>query len=241
MNSHQHASWSVGVIVPAHNERSTIEKCIETIKASLEQSRVRDAWIVVVADDCSDNTATLAHRSVGARGEVLEVNVRSAGAARRAGAARVLHHFRSADSSRLWLANTDADTYVTSNWISVQLSLADTGVTGVAGIVRLEAGGTETAQEEFLEAYAISSAGTHSHVHGANLSMRADAYVDVGGWSTLALAEDHCLWGRLRHRGWRVSSPIDSVVITSARLTGRASGGFADTLRAIVEARHADA
>jgi hypothetical protein len=80
--------------------------------------------------------------------------------------------------------------------------------------------------------------GSHTHVHGANLSVRADAYEDVGGWSDLALAEDHCLWGRLRRR-LRGSSPVSSVVTTSARLQGRATGGFADTLKARLEAQHA--
>ena len=38
--------------------------------------------------------------------------------------------------------------------------------------------------------------GTHAHVHGANLGIRADAYLDVGGWSDASLAEDHCLWNQ---------------------------------------------
>jgi hypothetical protein len=77
-------------------------------------------------------------------------------------------------------------------------------------------------------------------IHGANLSVRADAYQDVGGWSNLPLAEDHCLWGRLRRHGWRVSSPVSSVVITSPRLQGRAKGGFADTLRRHIDAHYAE-
>jgi cellulose synthase/poly-beta-1,6-N-acetylglucosamine synthase-like glycosyltransferase len=72
-------------------------------------------------------------------------------------------------------------------------------------------------------------------VHGANLGVRADAYVDVGGFSHLKVAEDHCLWGRLRQRGWRIRSCAKTVVTTSARLQGRAVGGFADTLRRRLE------
>ncbi len=62
------------------------------------------------------------------------------------------------------------------------------------------------------------------------MGVRADAYLDVGGWSDLKVSEDHCLWGRLRRRGWRLQSPTASVVLTSGRLQGRAQGGFADTL-----------
>jgi hypothetical protein len=67
-------------------------------------------------------------------------------------------------------------------------------------------------------------------VHGANLGVRADAYLDVGGWRDVRVSEDHCLWNRLIRRGWRLRSPTASVVLTSGRLRGRARGGFADTL-----------
>ena len=227
--------------MPAHNEESTIEKCVKTILASLNQAGVQKAWVVVVADGCNDQTVEVARRVLGLCGEVMEINARSAGAARRAGAARILEHFDGVDHTRLWLANTDADTYVTANWIMVQLCLADSGVTGVAGIVRLAAGGSVAAYRIYSATYETGAEGTHTHVHGANLSMRADAYLDVGGWSNLSLAEDHCLWGRLRHRGWRLSSPVTSVVITSPRLEGRAQGGFADTLKRRIQSHHVDA
>jgi cellulose synthase/poly-beta-1,6-N-acetylglucosamine synthase-like glycosyltransferase len=232
--------WSVGVIVPAQNEESTIERCIRTILSSLAQARVRNKWLAVVADACTDTTAARARRALGIHGEVVEIHARSAGAARRIGAASVLRHFKGVEPSRIWMANTDADTHVPDNWITVQLSLAEAGVTGVAGIVRLDSGGAAAAHEIHHATYEISPTGTHSHVHGANLSMRADAYLDVGGWSTLPLAEDHCIWRRLRHRGWRVSSPVESVVITSPRLEGRAPGGFADTLKARMQASHVE-
>jgi hypothetical protein len=169
---------------------------------------------------------------------VVEVQARSAGAARRKGAARVLRHFDKVEPSRIWLANTDADTHVPDDWIAVQLSLADTGVAGVAGIVRLDADGDAAAHAVHQANYELSPLGTHAHVHGANLAVRADAYLDVGGWSNLPLAEDHCLWRRVRDRGWQVSSTTESVVITSPRLEGRARGGFADTLKARIRASH---
>ena len=231
--------WSVGVVIPAQNEEATIEPCIGSVLGSLARVGV-DHWVVVVADHCSDRTVERARRSLGKAGEVIEVSVRSAGAARREGVARVLKHWDNFDPARIWLANTDADTQVGDDWIAVQLGFADEGVTAVAGIVHLEAGGSASAHEIYRTTYRTSAEGTHTHVHGANLSVRADAYEDVGGWSNLALAEDHCLWARLRGKGWRVSSPVSSVVTTSARLEGRAKGGFADTLKARVEALHAD-
>jgi cellulose synthase/poly-beta-1,6-N-acetylglucosamine synthase-like glycosyltransferase len=237
MTSISSRRWSVGVVIPARNEEETIEQCIASILVAGDYHRRRGAlWIVVVADACSDRTASRARAAIGANGQVIETHVRSAGAARRLGAEAAIERFRHIDPRFIWLANTDADTCVCRDWIDVHLQLADQGVTGVAGIVRLDPAGPPEAHEIYRQTYAIGEDGTHPHVHGANIALRADAYLDIGGWAERALAEDHCLWRRLLHRGWRVSSPTRSVVITSARLKGRAAGGFADTVKARIDA-----
>ncbi len=237
MNAAEHPAWSTGIVVPAQNEAASIEACIESIRQSCESAKLRDYWIVIVADTCTDDTVRLARRALAGTGQVLETDVKSAGSARRLGVDAALAHFRDKDLKRIWLANTDADTLVSSDWMEVQLRLADAGIAAVAGIVKLEEGGTRAAHELYRATYLTSPDGTHGHVHGANLALRADAYLDAGGWAHLPLAEDHCLWNRLRHRGWRLSSPVTSVVVTSARLIGRARGGFADTMRAGIDAQ----
>jgi glycosyltransferase involved in cell wall biosynthesis len=229
--------WSIAIVVPAQNEEAGIEPCIQSIRRSCETAQLRDYWIVIVADSCTDDTLPRARRAVEGVGEVLECDVKSAGSARRLGVDAALTHFSDKDLRQIWLANTDADTVVSRDWISVQLRLADAGIAAVAGIVKLEEGGSLAAHELYRATYLTSPDGTHGHVHGANLALRADAYVDAGGWAHRALAEDHCLWDRLKHRGWRLSSPVSSVVVTSARLIGRARGGFADTLRARIDAQ----
>ena len=233
--------WAVGIVIPACNEQDTIRACIDSVINSVHQAQLAAYRIVVVADSCNDLTATRARSALGSAGEVLECEARSAGTARRLGVAAALEFFRRWPSCRIWLANTDADTTVPLDWLAVQLKLADAGETGVAGIVRLPEDGIAAIQELYRDTYATFPDGTHAHVHGANLSVRADAYLDAGGWSHRALAEDHCLWQRLRHRGWRVCSPVSSVVLTSARLRGRAAGGFADTLRTAIEAQRVEA
>ncbi len=95
-------------------------------------------------------------------------------------------------------------TRVSLTWFEQQLGLANRGYCGVAGIVRIRNTGRldrETMQA-LLSDYTIHPDGTHPHVHGANLGVRADAYVDAGCWNQLALAEDHCLWSRVNARGW---------------------------------------
>jgi glycosyltransferase involved in cell wall biosynthesis len=235
------SAWSVGVVVPAQNEEDTIEACIESILDSCRHAMLKDFRIVIVADTCMDLTVVRARNALGDRGELLECRAGSAGTARRLGADAVLRFFGTRASSQVWLANTDADSVVPHDWLARQLELADSGVTGIAGIVRLHENGTAAAHELYRKTYLIGPDGTHPHVHGANLSMRADAYLDAGGWSHRPLAEDHCLWQRLQRRGWPLSSPASSVVTTSARLVGRAPGGFADTLRTKIQEAGADA
>jgi cellulose synthase/poly-beta-1,6-N-acetylglucosamine synthase-like glycosyltransferase len=236
------APRAVGVVIPARNEEDSIVDCLGSIVAALDAvPAVESSWIVVVADSCSDQTASLARRRLGGRGKVIECSVGSPGTARRIGAAEVLTHFAGRRPSDVWIANTDADSRVDVDWISHHLQLASRGFCGVAGIVRVTSieGHDETAVSEFLAGYATYEDGTHPHVHGANLGIRADAYLDAGGWSDLTVAEDHCLWSRVRSRGWLTIASVGSVVFTSGRLHGRAMDGFADTLRRKFELRRA--
>jgi cellulose synthase/poly-beta-1,6-N-acetylglucosamine synthase-like glycosyltransferase len=230
--------WTAAIVVPACNEEATIEACVAALRVACEQTRCIDsAWIVIVADACRDRTAVLARHALGSAGEVVECQVQSSGAARRIGVHRALERFAGRDPRRLWIANTDADTYVPADWLEVQLQYADQDFGGVAGIVRFDSRSEATpeAARLFESTYVVGADDSHTHVHGANVGVRADAYLAVDGWSRKALAEDHCLWARLRRDGWQLVASARSVVVTSARLRGRARGGFADTLRAKLE------
>jgi hypothetical protein len=85
-------------------------------------------------------------------------------------------------------------------------------------------------QERFRGSYHIHADGTHPHVHGANMGVRADASLKAGGWLALETAEDHDLWHRLRHSGHCALSAAKLQVTTSGRKTGRAPHGFAEAL-----------
>ena len=233
MTDPRRAIWAVGVVIPARNEAASIERCIASVLASCEASPGCDeVWLTVVADCCTDGTAALARRYLSTRGEVIESSAGSPGTARRRGVSAVLRHFADRNPRRLWLANTDADTYVPPDWIGTHLHHADANAEAVAGIVQLDPEDLRAdVKELYARTYTVSPDGTHGHVHGANFGVRADAYLEAGGWSDVAVSEDHCLWGRLRLQGRRMLSPAASVVHTSGRLRGRAIGGFADTLR----------
>ncbi|MDY6948353.1 MAG: glycosyltransferase family 2 protein [Pseudomonadota bacterium] len=234
-------AWDVGVVIPAQNEECTIAASIHAVHAAASRAhRIARPWIVIVCDSCTDGTRRNAVAALEGRGEVIECDVRSVGSARRLGVAAVLSHFHDSPASRIWLANTDADTCVVDDWLEQQLNHADHGAAAVAGIVSVSsiASCDPDRVRDLLHDYAIFADGTHPHVHGANLGVRADAYLEAGGWSDKALAEDHCLWQRLRQGRWPVIASAASVVVTSGRLVGRAQGGFADLLRRRVAALH---
>jgi hypothetical protein len=73
----------------------------------------------------------------------------------------------------------------------------------------------------------------HDHVYGANLAVRADAYLDVGGFSHVRHGEDQALVDALAARGHALLRTRTIAVTTSGRLRGRASGGLADRLARI--------
>lgn len=229
-------------MVPACNEQGRIQRCLQSLLVAVSAIRIQQSFIVVAADRCDDATVGIASSVLGSRGRVVEVDEGSPGAARRRGAQAVLDELRSVPHQRLWLANTDADSYVPPDWITRQLHLADRGATAVAGIVEVDSFGRYGKQGHaaFGRHYVLHADGTHPHVHGANMGVRADVYLDAGGWLDVATGEDHCLWRRVRERGWRVESSTSSIVMTSGRLHGRARGGFADTLRMQLQATCAD-
>lgn len=218
------------VVIPAHDEAALLPSCLASL--ALAADVVADRAVVrtvVVADSCTDTTEAIGKAYDAA---VIQVACRNVGAARAAGVTLGLGALGVRPPSHTWLASTDADTVVPSHWLTRQLDLADTGVTAVAGVVRVDSFSdhpTGTAQA-FAALYAGQSLAGHSHIHGANLGARADAYHRAGGWEELHLAEDHDLWRRLRDVSERCLATTTLWVTTSGRTLGRAEGGFSDLL-----------
>lgn len=214
------------VVVPAHNEEIRIGRCLEALAEAADMVAV-PVRMLVVCDDCRDDTALVcASASVA----TMAVDVRSVGAARRAGVAELLRG--EAHPASVWLANTDADSVVPPTWLRDQLHLADLGADAVAGTVTLGSEHRPRLVRAFADDYRrrMRSDGTHRHVHGANLGVRASAYLDVGGFEPLGNHEDRNLVERLHERGHNVVRPDWITVRTSGRLSGRCTGGFAATL-----------
>lgn len=223
------------VVIPAHDEASLLPYCLASVAIAAEVVAKRAVvHTVVVADTCTDTTEAIAKAY---DAQVIEVAYRNVGAARATGVTVGLGALGPWPPSRTWLASTDADTVVPGDWLERQIDLADAGVTAVAGVVRVDSFSdhpTGTARA-FAALYASGPHLAHSHVHGANIGTRADAYQRAGGWGELHLAEDHDLWRRLREAGERCLATTTLWVTTSGRALGRADGGFADLLTGLVK------
>lgn len=205
------------IVIPARNESALIARCLESVAAA----RRRGCSVVVVADSCDDDTAAVARSFAGV--EVLEVEFANVGAARRAGIDFAL-------SGAEWIANTDADSVVPSNWIDDQWRLARSGADIVVGTVRPLASDLDEHQLRAWEARHDPTR-PNGHVHGANLGIRASAYLDAGGFESLVEHEDVDLVARLVARGAAITPANTSEVLTSGRSFGRTPGGYARYLR----------
>lgn len=229
---------AVAVVIPAHNEAAHFPRClaaIDTAFARLLPAVRRHA--VVVLDACSDDSAAIAARWRDPTRAVHAVAHRQVGAARAAGVQLALAAFMDLAPAQIWLATTDADSVVPADWLSEQLALASTGIEVVAGTIKVDDwhGYPPAFGAQFARWYAAhGTPDHHAHVHGANLGVRADAYLAAGGFAARETGEDHALWNALstRHRIATRRIPVT----TSARRRGRAPAGFsrflADCLRA---------
>lgn len=219
---------AVGVAVPAHDEEQRIATCLDSVLAALPAGL--DTAVCAVLDRCTDRTAQRVPRGVEALPSQDAVAV---GTLRDRGLRRVLRRLSAHRPEDVWLLNTDADSVVGPDWVRDHLRHAAAGAHAVAGLADLDdpLALTPTARRAYAQLLRDGRlADGHTHVYGANLGIRGDAYLAVDGFPTVPHGEDHALVRRLRDGGFRLVTALDARVRTSARLSGRAPGGLADLL-----------
>jgi glycosyltransferase involved in cell wall biosynthesis len=222
------------VVVPARDEEALIGECLDSINVAVDKVSVARpdlaVVVVVVADQCVDRTAEIAHE---AGVHVVRTDEGCVGAARRAGVDAGIALLPAIPTHQVWIANTDADTRVPSAWLTQQVGLADRGA-------RLMVGRAIPDRHDLDESTWArwrrrhTSAEVVAHIHGANLGVRLDDYHAAGGWSRLHEHEDRHLVDSLLAIGIPAAAGLD--VITSGRLHGRVPGGFSGYLRKIDDA-----
>jgi glycosyltransferase involved in cell wall biosynthesis len=223
----------VGVVVPAHNEQHLLPACLAALRSAAEAVAL-PVELLVVLDACTDRSQQAAESIEGIT--AVAVNAHNVGVARRVGLEQLLRaRPQGVPDAETWLATTDADTLVPLAWLTRMLAHASAGWDAVVGTVRVTdwTGHSEQVQAAWQRHY--TSADHHGHVHGANLGFRADSYHLVGGMPAVELAEDAQLVAALEAAGQRVRRAGDLPVTTSARVKGRAKGGFASYLRQLDE------
>ena len=223
------SAWSIEalvVVVPVHNEAELLDSCLSSLAAAIARAPV-PCEVRVVLDACTDDSAEIAVRHPFA---VVRTDARAVGAARAQGIASGLTALSDLPGERVWIANTDADSTVPTNWITSQLELAVSGADLVVGTVRPDFDDLSPAHQRLWLDTHIPGA-PNGHTHGANLGVRASAYAAVGGFSALTEHEDVRLVDACRLFGAAVVASDAAEVITSGRFIGRTPGGYAGYLR----------
>lgn len=223
------------VVIPARNEESRLPRCLAALADAVQA--VRDEFgadtptisVVVVLDRCTDGSADVVARWPQFR--ALESEAGSVGSARREGVAHLLT--AGADGST-WVATTDADSAVPRRWLAVQLALAQAGTELVLGTVLPDEELAVPERARWHDSHTLVDG--HPHVHGANLGVRADRYLQANGFSDVDSDEDVLLVAALRSIGARECRTALIPVLTSGRLRGRVPGGFGGYLAGQVAA-----
>ncbi|MCW2756630.1 MAG: acylphosphatase [Nocardioidaceae bacterium] len=226
------------VAVPAHDEADEIGGCLSSVVAAascaLGDGTCSEVSIGVALHRCTDTTKEVVERTIRSWADRVVLDDEESGnvGAVRAGLVRALSSSTRAEPSTTWIFNTDADSRVPEDWITSTLRLvARSDSTAAAGMVDLrEWSAPLDLLDEYNRLLATGIRGAdHSHVYGANLAVRLDAYDRAGGFRPVH-AEDHDLVDRLRLAGESVATLLAPVVLTSAREPGRAAGGLGTLL-----------
>lgn len=226
--------WHICTVIPARNEEELIAECLESVlKASRNLLKLATFEILVGVDSSQDKTAKIAQTIIGKNGVVIELNERNVGSVRRIISSRAIAPYLKRLSS-CWIANTDADSIVPDSWLTHQLHHASNDILAIAGIIDVGSFSEYPPEIEdiFRLSYTLNDDGSHPHIHGANFGVRADAYVEAGGWPAIKTSEDHALWHALTQLGVSKISDSSLKVLTSGRRNGRAPNGFATALSA---------
>ncbi len=246
------AQRRIAIAVPARNEAERIGECLDRLRALDTDGRVASVDIVVLANNCDDDTVARAReaRRSGACGVVVHDIVHPPAKAHAGWARRLALDAaaRRLDASDDVLMSTDADTTPAADWLVRTLDHLDAGWDAVAGLARLDPrelrGLPRLHRQRFAQIRRYQASldrlkaaddpseawPRHFYEGGASIALTLAMYRRIGGAPTPPVGEDKALFEAVRRAGGRVRHPMDVRVSTSPRLDGRAPGGASDTL-----------
>lgn len=210
----------IGIVIPAHNEASTISACLESVQTAIERlPSIITAYPLVVLDSCTDGTLSIVkHLAV----NHISCEYHCVGRARDLGIRHAIA------KGATWIACTDADTVVTTDWLVQQIAhITQQSTDMICGVVSVDDWTNLSPQtrHDYIAHYQDRMG--HRHIHGANLSFSSQAYLAVGGFSLLPCHEDVDLVKKFETQGYAITWSNRVRVITSSRVNGRVNDGFA--------------
>lgn len=187
----------ISFIIPCYNEEKHIKDCIRSIRANVLYVPYE---IIVVDNNCTDNTAKIAEEELAT---VISETRKGVVFARQAG-------YEAASGSLI--ANIDADSKITSAWLWEALSgLSDDNVVAVTGPLEYEdVSSSLRMMTKFYYALAkISNDRIGVFLQGGNAIIRKSALDAVGGYDTSIAfyGEDTMTAKRIQHLGKIVFNP----------------------------------
>ena len=254
------ASCEVCVIVPVRNEAEALEATLLALTNQVDlkgKPLAKNRYeIIVLANNCSDNSAEIARRFARTRSIILHVvEMTINGDRAHVGWVRKLlmdeayRRLKSIGRNSGIIASTDGDTQVASTWIAATLAEIRNGADAVGGRIvtnsqernkldkntrlyylrHLRYGYLTARLENCLDPYS-EPLRRHHHHYGASLAVTAQMYAKVGGLPPFPASEDVALYDALKRVDARFRHSPMVKVITSARVVGRAKAGLSDRL-----------
>lgn len=252
----------VCVVVPVRNEAETLESTLAALAHQVDlEGRPLDSTcyeVIVFANNCSDDSAAIAHRFAKANPtlalhiveRMLPDSEAYIGRVRQLLMDEAYRRLISLRRKRGIIASTDGDTRVAPTWIAATLHEIACGADAVGG--RIVTDSAERAALDFyarachlrevgyrylsaeLEAYLDADPYDHWPRHyqhyGASLAVTAEMYALAGGMPPVRTPEDVAFYRALVRVNARFRhSPLVRVT-TSARQTGRTNLGLANQL-----------
>ena len=194
----------LSVIIPAYNEEKLLPRCLESVFAALA-ANAADDWageVIVVDNNSADRTAALA-RQAGAR--VVFEPVNQISRARNAGA-------RAAAGD--WFLFVDADSRLSPALVADLLRCLRRGrVAGGGCLVDLDE--APPAGRVIVELWNFISR-TMRWAAGSFVYCRADAFREIGGFSTAVYAAEELLFSRAL-KSWAQARGLGVVILPNHR------------------------
>lgn len=184
----------IGVIIPVHNEQASLDRCLQSVMQAAEHGTLCTELvrIVVVLDDCSDQSRDIAQRYPV---RLIDITAGNPVAARAAGADHLIQ------AGARWLALTEADVRVPYDWLAAQLAYQ---VDAVCGRVDAEPGARKSVPGQ-RRRRSIALDELRPSVYGANLGISTLAYVDAGGLNSVTGQDEVQLIRRVEAGGRRIA------------------------------------